>query len=81
MRRGHFNVTNEIMADRNWPLIEIELASVFKLEAKEQRGFGAVEFHCTSNLFDETIECASPKYTAIFKSVNDKPKFIKFVKE
>ena len=68
------------MQTDEWPLIENELAKVFTLEAKESLPFGVIAFHGTSYLFDESLELASPQYDCLFKAVDGKPVFDKFVK-
>lgn len=80
MRRGHFNVSKEIMIDDHWPLIENELYRVFKLEAKEEKPFGVIAFHGISEFFDETQELTSPEYMVILTTEDNKPKFLKFEK-
>lgn len=78
MRRGHFCVSVELTLSADWPLIEAELNKVFTLEAKETKSNGIIEFHGLSPLFEESVECSSPGYQAIFKTVDRKPIFLKF---
>lgn len=80
MKRGHFNVSIELTHSPEWIDIENEINKVFRLEAREKKPFGVIEFHGTSDLFEESTELSSPKYDCLFKTVNGKPMFDKFQK-
>lgn len=80
MRRGRIEVTNEIKATPDWPVIESELLKVMTFEASAVKPFGITEIHGVSELFDEAQEAESPLYMAYFKTVEGIPVFDKFVK-
>lgn len=77
MRRGYFDVTQELTVTKDWPVIKSEIDKVFELHCKENLPNGVIRFHGNSHLFDECNELESIRYTVIFSNESGSPKLLK----
>jgi hypothetical protein len=84
MRRGRIKLTDELVASKEWPLLEKELNRVFTPTCREHKPYGIIELHGTSPLFEDVKEGEAPEYFPVFNYVRDilndnhVPRFKKF---